>query len=296
MIDEYRHLLLVKHASRGQMVAEQRKLVAFIGANLMCAGRKWASDETEAEALREAAAAMIEAEMNAHAAGKAALQAYRDLTRDNFHSFLTEGRSPGEAMKAVAAAWKTAAANPKNGGAPPAATRSAAWKAKAAEAVANAAGGEGADVTMEDDAAAAACAGGEGARGEGARGAVAAATTATLSRLQADRPEWIGAARAARWGVRGASSCAMRFACCRCKVETSTPGRSPNCAACPGSSTWRRIVAIALSCEKSLTMWQQKGSSVRSHFGDAQRSKLRTCPHASAHLECMFLTIVVPSQ
>ena len=153
MIDEYRHLLLVKHASRGQMCTEQRKLVAFIGANLVCAGPKWAADDAEAEALREAAAAMIAAEMDAHAAGKAALQAYRDFTRSNFRSFLSEGRSPGEAMKSVARAWKTAAENPKcRGDAPRLLTRSAAWRAAAAtaaataaaEAAAEAAGGEGA--------------------------------------------------------------------------------------------------------------------------------------------------------
>lgn len=64
----------------------------------------------------------------------------------------------------------------------------------------------------------------------------------------------------------------------------------------PGSETCSRIVAIALSCEKSRTTCRQKGSLRMSHAGCRMRSKTKTWPHASAHFECIVLTCVTPSQ
>ena len=64
----------------------------------------------------------------------------------------------------------------------------------------------------------------------------------------------------------------------------------------PGSTMCSRMVAIADIWEKRRTMWHTNGSDVRSHSALRDRSKLMTCPHASAHFECMFFTIVTPSQ
>ena len=64
----------------------------------------------------------------------------------------------------------------------------------------------------------------------------------------------------------------------------------------PGSATCSRIVAIADIWLNSRTMWQLKGSEVRLLSPDRERSNASTCPHASAHLECMFFTCVTPSQ
>eukprot|EP00966_Prymnesium_polylepis_P189562 4392638-Prymnesium_polylepis.1 len=55
-IDEYRDLFIVKHASRGDLTKAGKKLIAFYSVNVLCAGPTWAKDESEAQALRPAAA------------------------------------------------------------------------------------------------------------------------------------------------------------------------------------------------------------------------------------------------
>eukprot|EP00966_Prymnesium_polylepis_P332901 7388378-Prymnesium_polylepis.1 len=58
MIDAYRHLMLIKHPSRGVMSARTKQLIAYLYANVMSCGEKWATDdELEDMRLRAATAA-----------------------------------------------------------------------------------------------------------------------------------------------------------------------------------------------------------------------------------------------
>ena len=63
VIDAYRSLFLVKHPSRGAMLAETKRLVAYMYANVMSAGDRWATgDEVEELRLRAASGTHAAAE------------------------------------------------------------------------------------------------------------------------------------------------------------------------------------------------------------------------------------------
>jgi hypothetical protein len=71
MIDAYRSLFLVKHPSRGTMLAESKRLLAYLYANVISAGERWATGE-EVEQLRlRASRAAAEAADAAEAKEKA---------------------------------------------------------------------------------------------------------------------------------------------------------------------------------------------------------------------------------
>ena len=136
MIDKYRHLLLIKHASRGEMVAEAHRLVNFIGAHLICAGPEWVDEAGEAE-LRQIAMDMLLDEAEARAYNGA--EAYRAFTKRQYALLADEGMEHRRIFKEISVLWKDAPENPKNQEGACRQTRSAHWQAaakKAAEAAA----------------------------------------------------------------------------------------------------------------------------------------------------------------
>ena len=132
-IDEYRELFLVKHASRGDLIAAGKKLITFYCANVMVAGPEWV-DEDAAQMLRDAAVATLEDEMRAKSNGACA--AYRAFTSIESKRLHANGVRPHEAFKRISVKWRTAPENPANSGQPRALSVRDGWKEAAKQAAA----------------------------------------------------------------------------------------------------------------------------------------------------------------
>ena len=124
MIDAYRSLFLIKHPSRGAMVAETKNLISHLYSHVMSAGDKWATgEEVEAARLRAAEGARAEAQ-----AATTKKKAWADVPWNAFsmqvkNAAVTEARARGKkgsAWMSIAKEWW--AVSPAN----PAVTRQAA--------------------------------------------------------------------------------------------------------------------------------------------------------------------------
>ena len=120
MIDAYRALFLVKHPSRGAMLKETKRLVAYLYANVMSAGEKWASgEEVEQMRLRAASSAADAAEATADAQeqterANAPWLRYCDVHREAAIARAVElGLSRRKWMQVLSPWWEESPENPK---------------------------------------------------------------------------------------------------------------------------------------------------------------------------------------
>lgn len=140
MLDEYRPDFLIKQPSRGEMNAEERRVLAYICANVRAAGPQWAEDESEVEALRRAAVTMLCDEAEAKARnGRLAYCKFvkEEMQKEKAARAGSGGRWQCEAMLAISARWKSSPCNPANDERQTASSGPAAWRAAAAAAAAS---------------------------------------------------------------------------------------------------------------------------------------------------------------
>jgi hypothetical protein len=116
MIDAYRDLFLVKHPSRGAMLAQTKRLVAYLYANVMAAGESWAEgDELEELRLRATRGAAAEAE--AAEVAERTDNIYRAFCKEVSKEAVAEARRRDLGgkrwMKVAREWWKNSERNPK---------------------------------------------------------------------------------------------------------------------------------------------------------------------------------------
>ena len=123
MIDSYRDLFLVKHPSRGAMVSETKRLVAYMYANVMSAGPTWATEE-ELEDARERAACDASRDADETEQRERAdvlwLRFSNEVRCECIGAAMARGWSRAESnrrwMKIAGEMWAASERNPKNAG------------------------------------------------------------------------------------------------------------------------------------------------------------------------------------
>jgi len=119
MIDGYRDLFLVKHPSRGAMVAETKKLLAYLYGHVISSGAQWASDEQLEELrLKSTTGEHREVQADDEREQQTATQMWRAFCKDVSGEAGQEARRRGLSrrswMNIASEWWSQSALNPAN--------------------------------------------------------------------------------------------------------------------------------------------------------------------------------------
>ena len=194
MVDAYRHLMLVPHASRGTMNKHVRQLMAWIYAYLLPAGDKWDVGDPDMEARTEVVNSALKATKS-----KASQKLRDKFMSAEMHRLAAEDPNINHRVRFATAMrnWKDAPENPNRGADDADADNDAA--PEEAEAGAGAEAGAAADEAAETGAAADAAAetAAEAAAAEAAVAADVAAETGAAAGVAAETAAEAAAAEAA---------------------------------------------------------------------------------------------------